>query len=71
MHDLKHTQGQVKLSMPSSKVQSLQQDREDKQRGSRHMGGHAQSVRGGELTQATTEQPTPVALGSLPPLQDL
>lgn len=35
------------------------------------MGGHKQSVRGGELAQAETKQPTLAALGSLPPLQDL
>lgn len=29
MHDLKHTQGQVRLSMPSSRAQSQQQDREE------------------------------------------
>lgn len=71
MQDLKHTQGQVRLSMPSSRAQSPQQDREEEQRGGRQVGGHKQSVRGGELAQAKTKQPTLVPLGSLPPLQDL
>lgn len=68
MHGLKHMRGQGNLSMPSSRAQSLQQDREDRQRGSRQVGGHVQSVRGGDLAQHRTEQPTP---GSLPPLQHL
>lgn len=49
MHGLKHTQGQGNLGMPSSRAQALQQDREDRQRGSRQGGGHVQSVRGGGL----------------------
>lgn len=40
-------------------AQSPQQDREDRQRGCRQVGGHVQSVRGGELAQPTTEQSTP------------
>lgn len=35
------------------------------------MGGHVQSVWDRELAQPMTKQPTPVAPGSLPPLQDL
>lgn len=40
-------------------AQSLQQDREDRQRGCRQVGGRVQSVRGGEPAQPTTEQSTP------------
>lgn len=59
MHGLKHMQGRVNLSMPSKRAQSLQQDREDRQRGGRQVGGRVKSVRGGELAQPMIEQPTP------------
>lgn len=48
---LKHTQGPVNLSMPSSRVQALQQDREDRQRGGRQAQGRVQSVGAGEPAQ--------------------
>lgn len=59
MHGLKHMQSRVNLSMPSKRAQSLQQDREDRQRGGRQVGGRVKSVRGRELAQPTIEQPTP------------
>lgn len=68
---LKHTQGPVNLSMPSSSVQALQQDREDRQRGGRQAkAACSQWGLGGQHSQVI-EQPAPGTPGSLPPLQHL
>jgi len=69
--NLKHTQGQVNLSMPSSRVQALQQHRGGRQRGGRQAQGRVQSVGAGSQHSQMIEQPTPGTPGSLPPLQHL
>lgn len=71
MHSLEHTQGQMNLSMLSSRAQALRQDREDGQRGGKQGGSLVQSVGGGESVQPMNEQPTPGTPSSLPPLQHL
>ena len=72
MHSLKHTQGQMNLSMLSSRAQALRQDREDGQRGGKQVGSLVQSVGSGEAahardTQLLTSPAAPVTTGPVFP----
>ena len=65
--NLKHTQGQVNLSMPSSRLQALQQVREE---AGKHKAACSQWGLGSQHSQII-EQPMSGTPGSLPPLQHL